>query len=101
VNNNRNRETRRNREPGSCTEASHGDPSKSRRLPIPGGADVPAFDREVIDKYHSRLDLAGHATSPGEVTAPNRSAKTEVSDIGEVNRDAMDSIFAKYTELKA
>src|SRR6202521_3686463 len=41
---------------------------------------------EVIDKYHSRLDLAGNATGPDEVTAPDRSAETEVSDVGEVNR---------------
>src|SRR6202521_4160308 len=41
---------------------------------------------EIIDKYHPRLDLAGNATSPDEVTAPNRSAETEVSDIGEMNR---------------
>src|SRR5882762_2231544 len=41
---------------------------------------------EIIDKYHSRFDLAGNATGLDEVTAPDRSAETEVSDIGEVNR---------------
>src|SRR6202011_4523702 len=59
--------------------------------PIPGSLE--ASERcagigagEIIDKYHSRLDLAGNATGPDEVTAPDRSAETEVSDIGEVNR---------------
>src|SRR5207302_8177164 len=41
---------------------------------------------EVIDTYRSRLDLAGHTTGPGEVSAPDRSTETEVKDIGEVNR---------------
>src|SRR4029077_3574369 len=41
---------------------------------------------EVIDKYHSRLDLASNATGPNEVTAPDSSAETEVSDIGDANR---------------
>src|ERR1700737_3450162 len=59
--------------------------------PIPGSLE--ASERcagigagEIIDKYHSRLDLARNATSPDEVTAPDRSAETEVSDIGEANR---------------
>src|SRR5580704_4904143 len=60
-------------------------------VPIPGRLE--ASERcawigagEIIDKYHSRLDLAGKATSPDEVTAPDRSAETEVSDVGEMNR---------------
>src|ERR1700732_5364466 len=41
---------------------------------------------EIIDKYHSRFELAGNAMGPDEVAAPDRSAETEVCDIGEVNR---------------
>src|SRR5580704_12491976 len=59
--------------------------------PIPGSFE--ASERcagigvgEVIDKYHSRLDLAGNPAGLDEVSAPDRSAETEVSDVGEANR---------------
>src|ERR1700731_498084 len=59
--------------------------------PVPGSLEASEWCAgigagEIVDEYHSRLDLAGDATGPDEVTAPDRSAETEVSDIGEVNR---------------
>src|SRR5467141_1840855 len=63
----------------------------AKLAPIPRSLDASKWcagigASEIIDKYHSGFDLAGNATGPDEVTAPDRSAETEVSDIGEVNR---------------
>src|ERR1700737_2382135 len=59
--------------------------------PIPGSLEASEWCAgigagEIIDKYHSRLDLTGNATGPDKVSGPDRSTETEVSDIGEVNR---------------
>src|SRR5260370_39625015 len=63
----------------------------AKLAPIPRSLDASKWwagmgASEIIDKYHSRFDLAGNATGPDEVTAPDRSAETEVSDIGDANR---------------
>src|SRR5260370_39600585 len=63
----------------------------AKLAPIPRSLDASKWcagigASEIIDKYHSGFDLAGNATGLDEVTAPDRSAETEVSTIGEANR---------------
>src|SRR5713101_2567573 len=62
----------------------------AKLAPIPCGLDASKWcagigASEIIDKYHSRFDLAGNATRPAEITGPDPSTSTEVNDTAEVN----------------